>query len=401
MYRNFICYRGGSSGGVQIADELYMAAKAKKDVIGETYYSLMKEDYREIRNFLTDPGKYLRNVENFIILLTKDFFEGFLSDGLPNPDSVTRIEIDEVLKNEKVKFIPVVFPDFSWGAKTWDMTNKEIVSALWGEEAAKRITGAPPIPFVTQYKKQAVELVIKELAEVCKRKKVVIFDFDGTLTKPSQAANTWEALWVILGYSVKECERYHRQFSNHEINHDEWCEITEKRFIEAGCCREHLKKAAETAELVDDTEKVIFELRSNGIVLYILSGSIKQYIEYVLGRDLSKCFKEIKANRFFFDDQGKLEGIIGTPYDFEGKARFVTKIMRDGNYRPDDIIYIGNSFNDEFVYTTGVETLCVNPLGTDFYNNKVWHNYIRNPRSLREILPYIYGDGNERADDAP
>ncbi len=126
-------------------------------------------------------------------------------------------------------------------------------------------------------------------------------------------------------------------------------------------------------------------------MLYILSGSIKQYIEYVLGPAISKCFTEIKANRFTFDDQGNLEGIIGTPYDFEGKAKFVNKIIKEKGVMPNDILYVGNSFNDEFVYTTNVETLCINPRGTDFYNNKIWHNYIRKMGSLKEILPYVYG----------
>ena len=233
MYRNFICYRGGSSAGLQIAEEIYREARAKKETIGETYYSLSREDFREIRNFLTDPGKYLGNVENFIMLLTKDFFSDFIVDGLPNPDSVTRIEINEVLKNGKVKFIPVVFPDFSWDLRQCGISNKEIISTLWGEEAMLRIVGSPPIPFVMLYKKQVIDLVIEEMASVSAKKRVVVFDFDGTLTKPALTANTWETLWMLLGYPVKECEKYHRQFSRHEIDHDEWCEITEKKFIEA------------------------------------------------------------------------------------------------------------------------------------------------------------------------
>ena len=85
-----------------------------------------------------------------------------------------------------------------------------------------------------------------------------------------------------------------------------------------------------------------------------------------------------------------LAGIIGTPYDFEGKARFVNKIIQATGVSPKDILYVGNSFNDEFIYTTGVNTLCINPKNTDFYNNKIWHNYIRRLKSLREILPYVY-----------
>ena len=92
-----------------------------------------------------------------------------------------------------------------------------------------------------------------------------------------------------------------------------------------------------------------------------------------------------------FDNQGLLNGIIGTPYVFAGMARFGNKIMQDKHVSPEEIIYIGNSFNDEFVYKTGVETLCINPRGTDFYNDKIWHNYIRNLKSLKEVLPFILG----------
>lgn len=392
MYRNFICYRGGSSAGIQIADEIYLAMHAQKGVIGETYYSPKREDFREIRNFLTDPEKYLGNVDNFILLLTRDFFDGFLlDDGLPNDYSVTRIELDAVLRNEDVKFIPVVFPDFSWEARTNGLRNQDIIEHCWGSTAMQRIVGAPPIPFVTQYKKQVIELVIEELAKTTSKKRAVVFDFDGTLTKTSQFSNTWEAMWSLLGYPLSECEKYHRQFSNHEIDHSEWCEITERKFQAAGCSKAHIHEAASTAQLIDDVQEVIFELKSDGILLYILSGSIKQYIESVLGRETARCFTEIKANRFVFDDQGNLDGIIGTPYDFEGKARFVSKIIKEKDLQAQDILYVGNSFNDEFVYKTGVETLCINPSGTDFYNNKIWHNYIRNLSSLREILPYVYG----------
>ena len=392
MYRNFICYRGGSSGGIQFAEELFFFLKSDKTSIGETYYSLAKSDYREIRNFLTDPKRVLGNVENFIILLTRDFFEGFLEDGYPNPSSVTRIEIDQVLQNASVRFIPVIFPDFSWDGRTDGKKNQDIVRELWGEEPALRIIGAPPVPFVMQYKKQVMQFIREELSHTGNKKKVVVFDFDGTLTKPTQYMSTWEILWTTLGYPVSECEKYHRMFSKGAIDHDEWCEITEKYFIEAGCSRTHIREAAASAELVDDVQEVIFELKANGILLYILSGSIKQFIEAVLGKELSGCFTEIKANRFMFNDQGMLEGIIGTPYDFAGKARFVNKIMQDKHVQPEEIIYIGNSFNDEFVYKTGVETLCINPRGTDFYNDKIWHNYIRNLTSLKEVLPYIFGE---------
>ncbi len=163
MYRNFICYRGGSSAGILFAEDIYKRAKEEEKAVGRTYYSLYKENSSEIRNFLNDPGDYLSSVENFVMLLTKDFLDAFIIDGKPNPDSVTRIEIDEALKNEKLKFIPVVFPDFSWERETGGIVNKEILVKLWGESAMRRIVGSPPIQFVFQYKKQVVEQILSEL----------------------------------------------------------------------------------------------------------------------------------------------------------------------------------------------------------------------------------------------
>ena len=389
MYRNFICYRGGSSAGIQDANELYKEMLPLKSKIGETYFSPIKNSGEE-RNFLTDPGYILGNVENFILILTKDFFADFLnSNNMANLYSVTRIEIDCALKNKHIKFIPVIFPDFSWQGNTNFITNQNIIEKIWGNDAMQSIVGAMPIPYVFQYREKVYESIISEISDIKISKKAVVFDFDGTLTKPQLGYNTWETIWTELGYPVEYCEKYHKMFSNKEITHDEWCEITEKYFKERNLTKKIIIEAAKKAELLEDTHETIAYLKSKGILLYILSGSIKQYIELVLGEKTAHCFAEIKANRFIFNSQGKLEGIIGTPYDFEGKARFVNKIMHDKNLSPKEIIYIGNSFNDEFVYETGVETLCINPQGTDYYDGKIWHNYIRNVKNLNEILPFI------------
>lgn len=389
MYRNFICYRGGSSAGIQVADALYKEMLPLRSSIGETYFSPQNNSGDE-RNFLKDPTRTLGNVENFILLLTRDFFRNFLNpDGSPNFDSVTRLEIDSALKNAHIKFIPVIFPDFSWHGMTDGVINQDVIKKLWGTAAMQHIVGAMPVPYVYQYREKVFETIISEIANVRTTKKAVVFDFDGTLTKPYLGYNTWETIWTELGYPVEYCEKYHRMFSNKEITHDEWCEITEKYFKEKNLTKNIIVKAAERAELLDDVYEAITYLKSKGMLLYILSGSIKQYIELVLGKNITDCFVEIKANRFIFDSQGKLEGIIGTPYDFEGKARFVNKIMVDKKLSPKEIIYIGNSFNDEFVYESGVETLCVNPQGTDYYDGKIWHNYIRNVKSLKDILPFV------------
>ena len=145
-YRSFICYRGGSSAGIPAAQRIYDSLFKVKDKVGDTYFSLNKEDKSEGRNFITDPETYMPDVEFVIMVLTKHFFEDFLNkDHTPNLDSITRVEFDEALKNKKLRFIPVMFSDFSWNASINDKTNKEIISLLWGEEAVTRIVGSLPI----------------------------------------------------------------------------------------------------------------------------------------------------------------------------------------------------------------------------------------------------------------
>ncbi len=171
MYRNFICYRGGSSAGILVANEIY-AYNTCRDV-GQTYYSPEKENIREIRNFLLDPAKVLGHAENFIMLLTKDFFADFYIDKEINENSVTMIEISEALKNPAIKFIPVIFSDFAWESKTAGKINKNIIADIWGYDAMNRIVGSPPIPYIFQYKNQVYNLIFDELKTLTRQKKLL------------------------------------------------------------------------------------------------------------------------------------------------------------------------------------------------------------------------------------
>lgn len=209
MYRNFICYRGGSSGGINLAEEIYKVAIKQKDIIGDTYFSLFKEDAEEIRNFKKDPGKHISKVKNFILLLTKDFFADFIVNDEPNPESITRIEIDEALKNESLRFIPVVYSDFGWDNHTDGRANKDILVKLWGEDAADRIIGSLPIiPFVHAYKLTAIELLIKELDPTGTLKDFRITSFDGTFSLCSTPSVLPKNIFLGREHELEQISQY-------------------------------------------------------------------------------------------------------------------------------------------------------------------------------------------------
>lgn len=226
----------------------------------------------------------------------------------------------------------------------------------------------------------------------CKNAKIVIFDFDGTLSSPGFVKTTWERLWCKLGYTIKDCEEYHKLYSDNKITHNEWCEMTARKFIQRGMSRKILKNVAKDIRLLRGTKETIKFLNNKDIALYIVSGSIGELIKEVLG-DLYFYFKEVSANRFCFEGE-RLIRIEGTKFDFEGKADFVIKKANENCVPLDEVLFIGNSFNDIHVRKTGARTLCINPKNTNYTDKKYWCDSLKGAKSLRDIIPFIFPNHN-------
>lgn len=218
--------------------------------------------------------------------------------------------------------------------------------------------------------------------------KVVVMDFDGTMTIRQDHLTSWEKIWVTLGYPVNECAKYLSLYRTRKISHPEWCSKTLEAFRARGLRKEQVLDVAKGIRLLPHVRETIDKLKHAGIPLYILSGSIRLIIETVLG-DIKNDFKEIQANRLEFDSDGIVSDIIGTKYDFEDKAKYLDKTFSAHGVDPYDVVYVGNSGNDEWAWRSGARTLCVNPHFTNPYDGKVWRHQIRDMQRFDEILPYI------------
>ncbi len=220
--------------------------------------------------------------------------------------------------------------------------------------------------------------------------KAIFFDFDGTLTYTS--LNFWKKLWSTLGYSIAEGSYYKTLFNDAisgKLTHQEWCDKCSEKFIEAGLTEEILLDIANTIDMMDGFEETMQKFRDRGYMLFIVSGNIMQVIEHNL-QDGIKYFEGIYANKFVFDEQGKLTGIIGTKYDNEGKADIIKYIAERTEMNISDIWFVGNGENDEWVYTTGCKTLLINPTNTKHTDNSsVWHKQIKNVTNLTQLLDVI------------
>lgn len=225
-----------------------------------------------------------------------------------------------------------------------------------------------------------------------KIKKAVVFDFDGTLTKTNQ--NIWKMLWEACGYPTNKDSLYAKLYVSHvikkEITRKQWFDLTCEAFKKKNLDFVMLYNTSKQIELIKGLGETLKILNKNGFSLFIVSGCIKEAIEISLGLN-TIYFDYIESNRAIFNEAGKLLKLIPTNFDYEGKAKFIEKIKEKG-YRAENIYFVGNSDNDEWAYTTGCKTICINPDKTDGSDSKVWHTTIEKLDNLKHILPFIINE---------
>ncbi|MBQ3494637.1 MAG: HAD-IB family phosphatase [Clostridia bacterium] len=217
-------------------------------------------------------------------------------------------------------------------------------------------------------------------------KKAVVFDFDGTLTQKNQ--NIWKMLWEKCGYTTDKnslyAELYVRHVIKKEISREEWFNLTCDAFKNKKMTYFDFYDVSEQIKLINGARETILDLYNRGYSLFIVSGCIRETIEIVLG-DYVKYFEDIESNLCVFDMNGNLQKLIPTDYDYEGKAKYVD-ILKSKGYSPENIVFVGNADNDEWVYQTGCKTICINPQNADVNNSKKWKKVYHNVTDLRQIF---------------
>ena len=226
--------------------------------------------------------------------------------------------------------------------------------------------------------------------------KAVIFDFDGTLTKSRKGSNCWYEVWKYLD-DLKYDDYLYGMYKHKEINDQQWFDLIVKRYIEKGVKRQYLTEIANTIEVIDGAQQTLKILHDNGVKVFILSGGIRQIIEDILEREqIREYITAIESYDLLFDKEGNLTGFQRPKsHNPENKNECVDLIKREYRLAKDDVLFVGNGANDEKVYLSGVDTLCINPDDADITNQTVWHHSIENCENLSQILEFC-GLGKER-----
>ena len=217
--------------------------------------------------------------------------------------------------------------------------------------------------------------------------KVVIFDFDGTLTEKD--GNIWRKIWRKLGYPTDENSIYsklYKGFASGLLSHKDWCNQTCRAFQKKNMTTNVLEEVASEVKLKQGATRLFDELKNQGYSLHIVSGNIKQVIQKVLGENV-KYFDSINANDFVFDESGLLSSVNGTKYDFEGKAKFVEEYIAKHNIPISNVVFVGNGWNDEWVHQTGCKTICLTQnSNVDYDNKEKWHTSVKNIEKLENYF---------------
>lgn len=232
--------------------------------------------------------------------------------------------------------------------------------------------------------------------------KIIIFDFDGTLTK---GPNSWKTLWESAGLYTGNESLYralYLQYINGVIDHQEWCDKTCACFKFKKLTKNKIIESTnKNIHLIPGAKEFISQLKNDGYGLMLASGAPDIVIKTVLGDSLNN-FDAITSNKMIYDDNGRITHIQGTKYDFEGKKDFINMIAKNTNTPKDNILFIGNDYNDISVHKSGCRTICINPKSNvDSTFNDAWDCVINRVNDYKGLNPeYLFelASKNEMAD---
>lgn len=220
-------------------------------------------------------------------------------------------------------------------------------------------------------------------------KKYVVFDFDGTLTIAKKGSNSWYNIWNYLD-ALDEDEYLFNKYKNGEFDYNEWVLRCIDSYKTHNLDKSAMEALANNVNLINDIAKIFQLFNKLNIKIYIMSQGVKNIIDLAL-KDVSKYISDIQGVELFFDEN---DIVSGASYKIEDKQDYIQDIIAQENCNPDDILFVGNGQNDETVYKTGVETLCLNADDTDCNNKTFWTNSLETD-SLSDILRYVLPDDYE------
>lgn len=223
--------------------------------------------------------------------------------------------------------------------------------------------------------------ITSDRADESQPESVVFLDFDDALIFGS----TWRLLHQHLGV-VEDANEHYDMFSNGEISFSEWGHLDAGLW--EGNPADEIAEAAEDIDRITGIDTTIRTLRSEGYVVGIVSGGIRQLISEIMdGHKLDF----LVANELDIED-GTITGDVDmavTPYT---KQDIFEQIASNHSVPLDQTIAIGNSADDFQRNLRGLQ-IGLNPSND---HTRDMADRIVEGESIEPVLPIIqeWSDGS-------
>lgn len=219
--------------------------------------------------------------------------------------------------------------------------------------------------------------------------RAVLFDFSGTLVTGFYTDSTWYAIWNSLGLDAGRFNSLMQHYNSDITSRKQFYEKLCDTFSQQHLNKEAVAKIGSSLTRLKGIPETFKELHDRGIRIHIVSQSDRTLIRAAL-HDALPIIDEIQSNELRYDDDGFVAGITETKFDFKGKALYVQRVADELNVSPRDIVFVGNSANDEYVAASGAKMICINARETKpTGNDSVWDVSLAPCQDLRNVLDYI------------
>jgi len=190
------------------------------------------------------------------------------------------------------------------------------------------------------------------------RYKVAAFDLDGTLLRGDNFQFSWEAVWNGLGFAraiQQELKKEYRKRAKDSAGskarieaYREWCRKACDHFKARKLTRKQVRSFGEPLHVTTNFETAIAKLRNEGVVTAVISGGINCFLEDKIPQ-FRQRFDFVFINVLKFGDNGIIDRVVSTEFDFEGKEDALRMVAERAGCTMDETVFVGDGFNDEAI----------------------------------------------------
>ena len=227
--------------------------------------------------------------------------------------------------------------------------------------------------------------------------KLVVFDFDGTLLRGNEFDFSWEAIWNSLGFAQSQQKALRVAYRKRAAPgvptaeriaaYQDWCDKAVDKFKARGLTRTQLRELTTPMHLTVNCREALTKLHEAGIATALVSGGVNTFVEDAFP-DFREYFDFAFINELAFTDDGVIQGVLATAYDFEGKTDAMDLIRKRVGCAREETVFVGDRFNDVAVLLAVGLGIAYPP--TDFETREN-ANVVVEDDDLLEILPHVFG----------